>query len=290
MKISIIIVCHNRKDELKECIHSVLRQIKMPDEIIVVDNNSTDSTETLFVGEFSYPSIRYFKLDKNLECSQGRNFGLKNATGEILVFLDDDALLEPEDALQRIVDRFKKDNNIGILGFKIVNYYTKTILREDIPHTNKKLNMDKEFETSYFVGAGHAVKKEVFNKCGTYADNFFEELDLSFRAIDKGYKIIYFPEVTILHKIFPEGRYSREEKWIYTYRNRLGVCYKYLKFRHMAASTVIWFFKIIKESKSVVLPFKGLYSFISFKRGLIRKPISEDSLEYIKSLKGRIWY
>lgn len=294
LSLSVIIICYNRKNELKECIQSVLKQTLKPYEIIIVDNNSVDGTDKLLKnGEISDSSIKYFKLVKNLGVAGGRNYGIKQATGDILVFLDDDALLESEKALERTVNRFEKDPDIGILAFKIINYYTKTIQRNEFPHLDRSLDQDKEFETSYFIGAGHAIRKEVFDKCGLYPEDYFygmEELDLSFRAIDKGFKIIYFPDVVVLHKKSLMGRISDRKKCIYNYRNRLSISYKYLRNRHLTISAFIWFFKIVKESSSFLTPIKGITSFLTYKKSLLREPISDLTLQKIRKLRGRIWY
>lgn len=291
---SLIIVCYNRKNELKDCINSVLRQSMKPYEIIVVDNNSEDGTDKLFKnGEISDSSIKYFKLEKNLGVAGGRNYGIKQASGDIFVFIDDDALLEPRNALEKIVTKFEKDPNIGILAFKVVNYHTKTIQRNEFPHIDKSLNPDKEFETSYFIGAGHAIRREVFNKCGLYPEDYFygmEELDLSFRVLDKGYRIIYFPHILVWHKKSPSGRITDEKKWIFTLRNRVAISYKYLKKKHFIGSSVLWFFKIMIKSRSLLVPLRGVMSFSKYKKSLVRQTISDDTLEKIKYLRGRIWH
>ncbi len=295
LKTSAIIVCYNRKHELKKCISSILKQTKKPDEIIIIDNNSSDGTETLFKnGKLSDLSIiKYFRLDKNMGVTGGRNYGIKKADGDILVFFDDDALLGSENTFENITYKFKKDPQAGILAFKIMDHDTKTIRREEFPHTDKSLDPDKEFETTYFIGAGHAIKKRVFDKCGLYPADYvygMEELDLSFRAIDKGYRIIYFPEISVWHKKSTKGRSPDEMKWINTYRNRLAVSYKYLKHRHLIVLSFIWFLKIFKESGSIITPVKGLLSFFSYRKELMRQPVSNTTIKTIKNLKGRIWY
>ncbi len=294
VKTAVNIICYNRKNELRECIRSMLKQVKIPDEIVIVDNGSTDDTDESFELETRcYPLFKYFKLPTNLGVAGGRNYGIKQGSGDILVFIDDDALIEPENALETIAAKFEKDPQVGILAFKVVNYYTKTIRREEFPHVDKSLKSDREFETSYFIGAGHAIRREVFDKCGLYPEDYFygmEELDLSFRAVDKGYKIIYFPEVVVWHKKSPFGRMGNEEKWIYSYRNRLAVSYKYLQTRHLVVLAFIWFLKIVKESRSLLTPLKGLAAFFEFKKSLVKQPVSDATIEKIKKLKGRIWY
>lgn len=292
-KVSVIVISHNRKHYLEHCINSLINQKSCIDELLVIDNNSTDGTDTLFDQLSRYDFIRFIKLNENKGVSGGRNYGIKKATGDILIFIDDDAELITDNAINMIVDRFQDDANIGVLAFKILNHHTKTIQREEFPHINKSLNSNIEFETSYFIGAGHAIKKEVFEKCGLYPENYFysmEELDLSFRVIDKGYKILYYPHVEVLHKRSMKGRMPDNNKWIFTYRNRLAISYKYLNVSHFISVLIIWFLKVAKESAGISTPIKGIMEFIKYKRQCVRDPISDESILKIKKLKGRIWY
>ncbi len=292
MKVSVIIITYNRKKDLKECINSIRKQNKKPDEIIVVDNNSGDNTEEIFKRKENL-DIKYFKLKENLGVAGGRNFGIKKAKGEILVFIDDDALLEPNDALNKIIKKFEENKDIGVLTFQVKNFFTKNILREEFPHKNKSLNPNTEFETTYFIGAGHAIRKEVLEKTGLYPEDYFygmEELDLSFRILDEGYKILYYPKVIVWHKKSPKGRISDNKKWIYMLRNRMCLSFKYLKWKHFLASSFIWSIKVIKESKNPLVPIKGIKSFLKCKKGIKRKPLKEKTLNKIKELDGRLWY
>ncbi len=293
-KTSIIIVCYNRKNDLRDCVLSVLNQDAIPDEVVIIDNASTDGTFELFEGEFhTYENIKYFKIHQNLGVAGGRNFGIEKSTGDMLIFLDDDALLDTKNAIELINDKFEKDPMIGILSFKIVNYFSRSIRREEFPHINKSLHPDKEFETSYFIGGGCAIKKEVFETCGFYPEDFFyglEELDISFRALDKGYKIYYFPSVVVLHKKSPSGRVPDKRKWIHLFRNRLAISYKYLSKMHLFVLVHIWFLKILKESSSITIPFRGIFSFLSDKKKLEKNRVSVDTIRKIRKLSGRIWY
>jgi GT2 family glycosyltransferase len=292
--LSVIIITYNRKNELKECIESIFNQTILPDEIIVIDNNSNDGTEELFLsGEISHPIIKYFKLNKNLGVAGGRNYGISKTQGDILIFIDDDAIIEPEDAFEKVISKFNEDKDLGVCAFKIVNFYTKKIMPEEFPHKDKSLDPNKEFETSYFIGAGHAIKKEVFEKCGLYPEDFFygmEELDLSFRILDKGYKIIYYPAVIVWHKKSPYGRITNEEKWIYTLRNRMCISYKYLPIKDFIISSIIWFAKVAIRSKSIIIPMLGFKKFLKTRYNITRNPVKKETLRKIKELRGRIWH
>ncbi len=92
MKTSLIIPTYNRADFLKEALESVFNQKHLPDEIIVVDDGSTDHTPEIIK---LFPEIIAIQ-QKNQGVSSARNTGLKIATGEWICFLDSDDLWKPE--------------------------------------------------------------------------------------------------------------------------------------------------------------------------------------------------
>ena len=87
MKISVIIPSHNRAHLLGRAIESAQKQTLQPHEIIIVDDGSTDGTQTLIASEF--PQCRYY-YQKNAGVSSARNLGINQATGDWLAFLDSD--------------------------------------------------------------------------------------------------------------------------------------------------------------------------------------------------------
>ena len=294
-RISVIIVCHNRVAELRDCLGSVLRQTLTPDEIIVVDNSSTDGTGALFAagGEFVHPGVTYLRSETNLGVAGGRNLGIRRATGDLLLFIDDDAMLVPVDAIARVDRRFGEDGGIGVLAFKVIDHASRTIRRDEFPHADKALDSDTEFETTYFIGAGHAIRKQVFALCGLYPDDYFygmEELDLSFRALDRGFRIVFFPGAVVWHKRSPRGRVAHELKWVHCYRNRLAVAYKYLRPRHLVVTAIVWFAAAVRHTGSIAVPLKGLGAFLEFRKGLCRHSISAGTIRRAALLGGRIWY
>lgn len=114
MKISVLITTRNRPEILKQCLKSLIRQSRRPDEIVVVDNSSSDNTNEI-IKSFHGLKIKYF-LEKNIGIAYGRNRGLKEAKGDIFAFIDDDCLAT-KNWLKEIEKTFKSDKNIvGIVG------------------------------------------------------------------------------------------------------------------------------------------------------------------------------
>jgi len=209
--VSFLIITYNRKDDLTEVMNCLLKQTYQPLEIIVVDNNSTDGTDKVFDRMFDLPHIRYFKMSENLGVSGGRNVAIKKATGEILITIDDDAILEDPEATTKIVKKFSEEPYVGVLAFKIVNYFSGKLQKNAFPCRDKKRDPDREFETTWFIGAGHAIRREVYETVGIYRDYWpwgSEEYDLALQTVNLGFKIVYFPKVVVRHKISPAGRIS----------------------------------------------------------------------------------
>jgi len=298
--ISVILITYGRKEDLESCLDSVLKQEYNNYELIIVDNNEDELISNYLkelISRIKYKDkVRYYKVNKNLGVTGGRNFGIKKAKGDILVFIDDDAFLENKNAFQKIHSIFFKDSQIGALSFKIINYYSKKIERKEFPHKNKRLDPDKQFETSYFIGAGHAIKKEIFNSIGLYSEDFFygmEELDLSFKIIDIGYKIYYYPEVIVWHKQSLEGRLTEKEKWQKILENRIKVSIRNLPWKYIIFSTLIWSVKVFIEVKGdFIVVFKSYRNIVRGRKNIFkeRKVINLAALQKLKKLCGRLYY
>ena len=154
-------------------------------------------------------------MSENLGVSGGRNFLLKKAKGDVIIEIDDDALLVEKDSISKVVNYFNENPKVGIQAFKSINYYTEKMDRNEFPFRNKKLVLKEPTECAWFIGVGHAFTKEVINKVGYYRDFFpwgSEEQDFSLRALSNNYKIIFNPRVKVLHKKSPHGRINNPIK------------------------------------------------------------------------------
>lgn len=294
--LSFVIVTRNRKDDLREAIVSILRQHYRPLEIVVVDNASDDGTAQMLCEEFSDPCICYVRLSENRGVTGGRNVSITEARGDILITLDDDCVFRDPEAASVIVEKFQQDERLGVLAFRIVNYFTNCMAKDEFPHRDKTLDSKSELETSYFIGAGHAVRKAVYQHVGLYPENFFygmEELDLSFRILDAGYKILYFPQVYVLHKRSPNARISDLARWQRMLENRVRTSIRNLPWRYVLGSGVIWSGKVLWETRGridVIVRVFGhvIMDFRELKRE--RSPIKPQTLRRLQQLRGRLWW
>ncbi len=147
------------------------------------------------------------------------------------------ALVRSDDALPAIAAIFEENPAIGIAAFKIFYSSTGELQVNAFPHKRFARRKDwPHFDTAYFSGAAHAIRRTGFVKQPAYyPEDFFygmEEYDLSYRALDKGYTIRYDDRVLIWHKESPGGRLPPREKLRGMWVNKSKVAWKYLPARY----------------------------------------------------------
>lgn len=292
--VSFVILTRNRKNELKEALESVITQDYSGKEIIVVDNHSSDGSPQM-VKEY-FPQVRLVELERNTGVCGGRNIGIRNSRGEIIIFLDDDALFASPNATFKIVEKFASSNQIGVLAFRVKDYYTGEIPRQNIPRSDKKI-MSSEYEASYFCGTC-AIRKSLLDDVGLFSEDFFysgEELDLAFRILETDLKIIYCPQIEVYHKASSVER-PGWQRFYYFHRNRIWLSFKYLPLSYAFIHSTVWCAKIFVESLIAgYLTFflKGMRDGIIKLPALMkreRKVISRQTRKKLKSLSGRLYY
>ncbi|WP_094549491.1 glycosyltransferase family 2 protein [Petroclostridium xylanilyticum] len=279
--VSVIILTWNRKEDTLECIDSIYKQSYKNIEIIVVDNASTDGTPQAI--KKTYPEVKLIHLPHNLGCPEGRNVGIVNSSGEILFFLDNDAIIEPH-SLNKIVTRITAEEKLGIVQAKIIEDPSKFYV--DIS--------DKERYTHLFSGGASAFKKEVFDKVGLYPNDFFgqaEESDLALRALEYGYNILYFPQAIIFHKASHEQR-NRKKIIKRQFFNDIRVAWKYYPI-HIAllqtiGKTIIYIYDSLKNNNLFFVFDCVILINVIVQSLRKRTPVSKKTLLKRKQLKSNI--
>jgi GT2 family glycosyltransferase len=120
-----------------------------------------------------------------------------------------------------------------------------------------------------------------------------EELDLSFKIIDSGYKIYYYPEVIVWHKQSLEGRLTEKEKWQKILENRIKVSIRNLPWRYIIINTLIWSVKVFIEVKGdFIVIFRSYRNIFRERKNVFkeRKVINLETLSKLKRLQERLYY
>lgn len=286
--------------ELLQNISGLDEASSLLEEVIIVNNCSTSDYGPVLDYIRTHPEMpfRYFDAPSNLGVAGGRNFALAKGKASIAIMVDDDAVLENKDCLVNLVKEFDSlagQRRKAIVSFRVLYYENRQMQQNALPHKQFQAFKDKAFfETYYYAGGAHAVRREVMEKLGDYPADFFygmEEYDLSYRILDAGYAIVYSDKITMLHKESPLGRKPKEEKLRMMWVNKATVAYRYLPRRYFYSTALMWSLQYLRIAginlRGYMIGWKAVWA-IPHKQP--RTPLRADTLQYIRSLKARLWY
>lgn len=224
--ISIIIVNYNVKDFLLQCLRSIeSAQNGLNIEVIVVDNNSSDSSIQFLKPIF--PNVNFIELSENLGFAKANNIGVDNSSGKYILILNPDTIIE-ENTLQIMFDYMEEHTEIGASGCKVLNpdgsfqlacrrgfptpwvAFTKLFgLQKMFPKSKlfAKYNqtyksIDETYNIDAIIGAFMFFLREAFLEANGFDTDFFmygEDLDLCYRIYQNGWKISYVHTTSIIH-------------------------------------------------------------------------------------------
>lgn len=199
MKVSIIIPTHKRQDELKRCLASLglQRYPKADFEVIVVEDGLNYHASYVIdeIKEKYKINIIYTKQPKKSPAA-ARNKGIKLAEGQIIGFIDDDAIAS-QDWIGNAIRYFQDDNVAGLEG-KIIS---EQILPNPFSDTMENL------KGGIYKTCNIFYRKQILDEVGgfneAFSGAFREDADLAFRVLKRGYKIVFSPDLLVMHKFSP---------------------------------------------------------------------------------------
>lgn len=215
MELSIIICTYNRAQFLPDALISLEKQSldKAKFEVIVINNNSTDATESIskkFEKENTDISFQYH-IENSQGLSYARNKGIEVSRGRIIAFIDDDAIAEPDYAenILKVVDAFPEFTGFGGKVLPIYpNKQEPAWMSKYIQGVVSKVDYGEKTgpfdQKKYPVGCNMIFRREVFDELGAF------NVELKFRSDDKyiflklrdhNKKILYTPTIVVHHNI-----------------------------------------------------------------------------------------
>lgn len=224
--LSIIIVSYNSKELIENCVSSIKKaSADIKSEIIIVDNNSTDGSKEYLPAIFTDVKVIFNK--ENLGFSKACNQAFKISSGKYLLFLNPDTILS-ENSLSDSISFFEIHPDAGAIGVRMINdkekflkeskrgapapaasFYklfglsaifpaSKTFSKYYEGHLPEKENNAVEVLSGAFM----MIRREVFEKVNGFDERFFmygEDIDLSIRILQAGYKNYYLGSITVTH-------------------------------------------------------------------------------------------
>lgn len=270
IKVAIVILNWNRKEETLECLKSI-QQLKANSyqlTAIVVDNGSTDrSVEAFRKLKTKDSKLVILENKKNLGYAGGNNVGVRYALDEgadFILILNNDTIVA-NDLLVQLVKAADKYKDAGIFspkiyfakGFefhydrykenergKVIWYAGGIIDWNNVLGANRGVDevdhgqYDSPTEADFATGACMFVRREVFGKIGFFDERYFlylEDVDFSVRTRHAGWKIMYTPKAYLWHKVGRSSGIGSDLADYYLTRNRLFFGVKYAPFRSKLA-------------------------------------------------------
>lgn len=213
IRTSVIISVLNEADFTFQCLKSLFREIDLTaDEVIVVNNASTDSTTKML--DCFQGFIRVINNETNQGFVGAGNQGASLAVGQYLVFLNNDTVVMPG-WLTNLLDTIEKDLSIGAVGSMFL--YPDHKIREagsiiwktgEAFHygwgkspDDRRYNFQREVD--YCSGASLLIRRNLFEQLGgfdrRYEPAYYEDVDICFGVRSLGYKVVYQPRSRLIH-------------------------------------------------------------------------------------------
>lgn len=218
LKLSISIVNYNSGDFLERCLSSLKKPSGDIDmEIWVVDNASTDNSLSLAKKKFT--DVHIIENDQNLGFGRAQNIALRKAKSEYVLILNPDTEVGGN-VIFHMLKFMENNQDVGASTCKVMldngtldlashrgfptpyasfSYY---FLKNDSLYHLSNVPKDKPHEVDAISGAFFLTRKSVLQKVGYFDESYFmygEDLDLCFKIKEAGFKIMYVPEVSIVH-------------------------------------------------------------------------------------------
>ncbi|MBI4446797.1 MAG: glycosyltransferase family 2 protein [Acidobacteria bacterium] len=276
--VSLIVVNYNGKDFIAECLDSILRQSRPPEEVIVVDNASSDNSRHLVQ---SYREVKLIALGRNVGYPAACNQGIDASQGNLVAVLNNDIVLDPrwlehliaavaspwDFWASRIV--FSSDpsriDSAGD-GMAVIGSAFK------IGHRQPASRYLESKEVFGCCAAAALYRRSVLEDLGGFDPDFFlvyEDADLNMRARLRGFRCLYVPEALVLHRVNSSiGTFSNSYVY-HGHRNSEVVFWK-----NMPASLLLRY-----------LPERILFNLISFVYFLFKGrggPFIKSKLDFVR--------
>ena len=252
MDLSIIIVSYNTKELTKQTLDSIYKnKHEFVFETIVVDNDSHDDTIEMIQGCF--PDVKLIINKENLGFSKANNLAIRQTQGRFILLLNSDTFVN-DSCLEKSLEYLQTHPKVGALGCKVIlpsgtldhackrgfptpvaSFYYFLKLDRLFPKSKRFGSYDLTYlseneihEVDSLMGAFMMIKKEVLDEVGLLDEDYFmygEDIDLCYRIKKKGWKIIYYPEASIIHYKGGSSK-KRKVKLIFEFHKSMWLFFK----------------------------------------------------------------
>lgn len=299
MKISVIIPTLNCEKTIENLLKRLKYQTQKADEIIVVDSESDDRTVEIAEKE----GAKLIKIKrKDFNHGGTRNLAVENATGDIVIFLTQDALPYDEYFIEYIIKPLENEDVVAAYGRQMVDEKAipTEIFARRFNYSEKGIIKSKEnikelgIKAFFFSNVCSAIKRKELEQVGKFPARAImnEDMLIASKFILNGYKIAYVPEAKVIHyhnyglikqfkRNFDIGVFFSENKWILQYGKTEKEGIRYLKdeVKFLWQENKIWIIYAILEN---------IFRYSGYRLGLIHKYLPK-SIKLNLSINKNYW-
>ncbi|MFJ3188319.1 glycosyltransferase family 2 protein [Streptomyces halstedii] len=249
-----VVTMGDRPRQVEALLASVAMQDVRPARVVVVGNGTRLPDYSAFPGLGDLAGgVTTIELDENLGCPGGRNEALAALAAlddvDVVIELDDDGLLVDASVFRTVQELYAADPRLGIVGFRIADERGET-QRRHVPRLRAGDPMRRGPVTA-FLGGGHALSMRMLAETGPWPAEFFfthEETDLSWRALDAGWTILYEPTLLLQHPKTSPARHAVYYRM--TARNRVWLARRNLPLPLVPAYLGVWILLTVARTRS----------------------------------------
>ncbi len=235
------------------CVKKLLQNKNVNFEIIVIDNSCL-STEATVLNKIKDKRVRVFIMEKNLGCAAGYNYGIEKAKGKYIFILNNDTEIKDKHALSKMKSFMDENKNVGVIQPKIkslqkpehfeyagaaggyMDYLGYPFCRGRMFQNVEKDRgqYDESTDITWASTCAFFGRRNLLIKLGLFDPIYFayaEEVDMSLKIWNSGYKVQYFPDTEVYHKGETSWKKVRGKKTYLIHRNHLILYFKCLPLR-----------------------------------------------------------
>jgi glycosyltransferase involved in cell wall biosynthesis len=204
-KVSIVIVCYNYEKYIELAIKSIKKQSYKNWELIIVNDNSQDTTKKI-LDKYKSKKIKIINLKKNIGAYKATNLAFKNLKGKYVAILDADDYSHPKRISSQVLE-LEKDPKIGLVitNYKLIDEYNNFI--KDSRFVSKKI-FDKRFPCENLACNSSAMFRQKFIKeLKFYSNSFFYMYDYFFYL-----KIFKISKIKLINKFYTFSRIHKNQR------------------------------------------------------------------------------